>query len=310
MILLIPEKKYHLFKRKGIKMSSERTFKIGVIIDSFLKPTFKEGLEQAVKVGAEGIQVYAVRGEMAPWNLNSAQRKEKKKMVEDHGLTISALCGDLGHGFMDRGANAENILKSKQIVDLALDLGTNKITTHIGVVPEDKNSETYKIMLEACSELAEYANSVNAFFAIETGPETAVTLREFLDQLPGKGVGVNFDPANLVMCVDGKPAEDVKTLGEYIVHTHAKDGIMVKDKDPKKVKEPLDACGYSDLEFSNQPYIELPLGCGHVNFETYLRSLKETGYRGFLTIERETGPDPFMDIRMAVNFLNSYIDKL
>lgn len=261
-------------------MNNERTFKIGVIIDSFLKPTFREGLEQAVKVGAEGIQVYAVRGEMAPWNLNSAQRKEKRQMVEEYGLKISALCGDLGHGFMDRQANAENILKSKQIVDLALELGTNIITTHIGVVPGRQNSETYKIMLEACSELAEYANSVNAFFAIETGPEKATVLREFLDQLPGKGVGVNFDPANLVMCVDGRPEEDVETLGEYIVHTHAKDGIMIKGKDPVKVKEVLDSCGYSDVDFKNLPYIELPLGCGHVNFDTYLKALKGTGYRG------------------------------
>lgn len=288
-----------------------KAFKIGVIIDSFLKPTFREGLESAVKVGAEGIQVYAVRGEMAPWNLNKEQRAEKRKMVEDYGLKISALCGDLGgHGFMHKEENADRIIKSKQIVDLALELGTNIITTHIGVVPEDKNNETYKIMQEACAELAEYANSVGAFFAIETGPETAVILREFLEQLPGKGVGVNFDPANLVMCVDGVPERDVKILGDYIVHTHAKDGIMVKGKDPAKVKEVLDACGYGDTDFSNLPWIELPLGCGHVNFPKYLKALKETGFDGFLTIERETGPDPFKDIDMAVRFLKEQMANL
>lgn len=288
-----------------------KAFSIGVIIDSFLKPTFKEGLEQAVKVGAEGIQVYAVNGEMAPWNLNSAQRAEKRKLVEDFGLKISALCGDLGgHGFMNKEENAERIDKSKQIVDLALELGTNIITTHIGVIPEDKNSDTYKVMLEACTELAEYANSVNAFFAIETGPETAVVLREFLEQLPGKGVGVNFDPANLVMCVDGVPEVDVKTLGDYIVHTHAKDGIMVSGKDPVKVKEVLDNCGYGDVDFKELPYIELPLGCGHVNFPKYLKALKETGFNGFLTIERETGPDPFKDIEMAVKFLQEQMTNL
>lgn len=288
-----------------------KAFKIGVIIDSFLKPTFREGLESAVKVGAEGIQVYAVRGEMAPWNLNKEQRAEKRKMVEDFGLKISALCGDLGgHGFMNKEENPERIEKSKQIVDLALELGTNIITTHIGVVPEDKNDDTYKIILEACSELAEYANSVGAYFAIETGPETAVVLREFLDQLPSKGVAVNFDPANLVMCVDGVPERDVKTLGDYIVHTHAKDGIMVKGKDPAKVQEVLDACGYGDTDFTNLPWIELPLGCGHVDFPKYLKALKETGFDGFLTIERETGPDPFKDIEMAVKFLKEQMANL
>lgn len=90
------------------------------------------------------------------------------------GLEISVLVGDLGgHGFQDKRVNAEKIAKSKQILDLAVELGVNVVTTHFGVVPEDKNSETYEAMHLACDELSTYAKSMNAFFAIETGPETA-----------------------------------------------------------------------------------------------------------------------------------------
>ena len=204
--------------------------------------------------------------------------------------------------------NADKIEKSKQIVDLALELDTNIITTHIGVVPEDKNDRVYDTMLRACGQLAEYANSVGAFFAIETGPETAHSLREFLDLLPGKGVAVNFDPANLVMVVDGKPVDDVKTLAPYIVHTHAKDGIKIKDKNPEDVKRVLDAAGYGHIDFKDLPYYELPLGKGHVGFEP--QALKDVGFDGFLTIERETGDNPFADIQMAVDFLKEYIGKV
>lgn len=309
MIHLRPIGRFHLNNRREQKMKKD--FRIGVIIDSFLKASFKEGLDEAVRVGAEGMQVYAVSGEMAPWNLNASQRREKRDLVADTGLVISALCGDLGgHGFMIEEENADKIEKSKQIVDLALELDTNIITTHIGVVPEDKNDRVYDTMLRACGQLAEYANSVGAFFAIETGPETAHSLREFLDLLPGKGVAVNFDPANLVMLVDGKPADDVKTLAPYIVHTHAKDGIKIKGKNPTDVKKVLDAAGYGHIDFRNLPYYELPLGKGHVNFETYLQALKNEDFDGFLTIERETGDTPFNDIKMAVDFLKDHIARV
>ena len=114
-------------------------FPIGVIIDSF-RTDITTAVKQAAGVGANGIQVYATRGEMAPENMNAEKISEFKKLVADNGLVISALCGDLGGGgfcFADR--NPEKIEKSKRIIDLAKELGTDVVTTHIGVVPGDKS---------------------------------------------------------------------------------------------------------------------------------------------------------------------------
>lgn len=72
---------------------------------------------------------------------------------------------------------------------------------------------------EACNQLAEYAHKQGAWFAIETGPEPAVRLRKFLDSLDSKGVGVNLDPANLVMVTGDDPVAAVRVLAPYIVHT-------------------------------------------------------------------------------------------
>lgn len=69
----------------------------------------------------------------------------------------------------------------KRILDLAKELETDIVTAHIGVVPADKKHPRYGIMQEACGELAEYADSLNAHFAIETGPEpNFATLKAFL----------------------------------------------------------------------------------------------------------------------------------
>ena len=163
-----------------------RNFSIGVILESFRLP-FNDAVRMAAQVGAQGLQIYATQGEMAPENLTPALIREKKSIIADQGLNIAALCGDIG-GFMIRERNAQQIERSKRILDLALEMGTNIVTTHIGVVPADRDNPYYSVMQQACRELAEYAKSVGAHFAVETGPEPAQRLREFLDGLCSDGV--------------------------------------------------------------------------------------------------------------------------
>jgi sugar phosphate isomerase/epimerase len=276
-------------------------FRIGVIIDSFRTDTVT-AVKKAASVGAQGIQVYATRGEMAPENMNEQKRAEFRNLVADNGLIISALCGDLGGGFADKDENPARIEKSKRILDLAKELGTDIVTTHIGVVPSDPAHDRYKIMQEACYELAHYADSIDAHFAVETGPETSAVLKGFLDSLGSTGVSVNLDPANLVMVTGDDPAKAVHNLKDYIVHTHAKDGKQLYYKDPEIVygvkKDPL---------VTGPSFLEVPLGEGSVNWDEYLNALREIGFGGFLTIEREVGDDPEKDIRTAVDFLKARI---
>ena len=256
-------------------------------------------------MGADGVQLYAVSGEMAPENLTPAQIAEKKALLSRYGLAVSALCGDLGgHGFTRADENPGKIEKSKRIVDLALELGSHVVTTHIGVVPEDNTCDTYKILQEACNTLADYAHRNGAFFAIETGPEPAARLKAFLDGLDSKGVAVNLDPANLVMVTDDDPVQAVFTLQDYIVHTHAKDGIMIQKTDPKRIYDFFADNGIEDLRLGDY-FKETPLGQGKVDFDRYLDALRQIGYHGFLTIEREIQTDPRADIQLAVDFLKS-----
>ncbi len=279
-------------------------FPVGVIIDSF-RCDLKLAVKKAAEVGANGIQVYASHGTMDPDNLSKEQRKEFLKVVKDNGLVISALCGDLGGGgFMFPENNGWKVEKSKRILELAKELETDVVTTHIGVVPEDSSIDRYKIIQEACFSLAEYADKLDAHFAIETGPETSATLKKFLDSLGSKGVGVNLDPANLVMVTGDDPVKAVHNLKDYIVHTHAKDGKQIFFRDPEIVYGLK-----KDVIVTDDSFIEVPLGEGSVDFPNYLKALAEIGFKGFLTIEREVGDDPARDIGNAVKFLREIIAK-
>ena len=277
-------------------------FPIGVIIDSFRTDT-ASAVKKAATVGAQGIQVYATKGEMSPENLVGEKRSDFKKLVADNGLVISALCGDLGGGFGNRDENPERVEKSKRIIELAKELGTDVVTTHIGVVPQDSNHERYKIMQEACFELSRFADSLDAHFAIETGPETSAVLKGFLDSLGSTGVGVNLDPANLVMVTGDDPAGAVYNLRDYIVHTHAKDGKQLYYKDPEIVYGLV-----KDSLVTGPSFLEVPLGEGSVDWNKYLAALEDIGYKGFLTIEREVGDNPEKDIITAVDFLKNMME--
>ncbi len=278
--------------------------KIGVMVDSF-KLGLRAGIKKAKEVGADGIQIYAVDGSMDPDNLNKSQRKDLLDYIKSNGLVVSALCGDLGgHGFTIPEENAWKIEKSKRIMELAKDLEANVVTTHIGVIPEDETNSRYGVLQDACEELGTFGDRMGATFAIETGPERSETLKEFLDSLDSNGVGVNLDPANLVMVTGDDPVKAVITLKNYIVHTHAKDGIMLKKTGPQIIYDFFAEGGIGDLRLEDY-FAEKPLGQGNVDFAAYMKALSQIGYEGFLTVEREVGKNPERDIEDAVNYLKA-----
>jgi sugar phosphate isomerase/epimerase len=230
--------------------------------------------------------------------MTADKKREFKSMQEYYGIGLSALCGDYGKGFTDRESNAVYVEKSKRILDLAKELGTDIVTTHIGVVPDDTGCETYQVMQQACAELAAYADSLDAHFAVETGPESGLSLKTFLDSLHSTGVAVNLDPANLIMSGKDGPVQAVEALKNYIVHTHAKDGIRFETVTDAAMLERIRP--YQD---AGRVSLEVALGKGQVEFVSYLKKLEAVGYRGCLTIEREVGDNPEADIAMAVSYL-------
>jgi sugar phosphate isomerase/epimerase len=276
--------------------------KIGVLANNFHCP-LTEALHKASKLGFTGVQIYATHGEF-----DSSLLKNKEalatylKLLGDLGLVVSALCGDMGgHGFEVQKDNAERIEKTRLIVDLAAACGTQVITTHIGVIPDDENSAQFTVMLEALDSIGAYGKTQGVTLAIETGPEKPETLKKFIGQTHG-GVGVNLDPANFVMVTGVDPARAVEILGEHIVHTHVKDGIMKQQTDPARIYRFFAEGGIEDLRMEDY-FRETPVGEGSVNFDAYLAALKKSAYNGFFTIEREAGQNPENDIAAAAAFI-------
>ena len=277
--------------------------KTGVITDCFKLP-LNESIRLAGELGFDGVQIYATTGEFSPEALTAQRKAEIKELLKENRLEISALCGDMGgYGFQIAKDNPERIQKTKRIIDLAEEFGTSVVTTHIGVIPADKSDPRYSVMLDAMRECGAYAAEKGITLAIETGPEKAAVLLAFLKDTNG-GVGVNLDPANFVMVTGQDPVEAVEMLGDYIVHTHAKDGVMLKQTDPEIIYDCFATGGIEALNVADY-FLETPLGEGNVDFPKYIKALKNAGYNGYLTIERETGENPIPDIKKARDMVKS-----
>ena len=284
---------------------------IGVVIESFREPLF-HALETAASIGVEGVQMYAACKDHDLIRMSENERIRLKQYIGKLGLKVAAICGDLGgHGFQDEKGNPERVKLSKQIIDLCVFFETKVMTTHIGVVPTRKESPVFRAMASALREVGEYAASKGCTLAVETGPEPISRLIDMIKAAGARGLGINFDPANLAMVLNVNPAQEVPPAGKYIVHTHAKDGLHLRDFNPADVYGTLDTYDLTPPEEQSKDkspvFKEVPLGQGQVNWTEYLAALRRAGYDGFLTIEREVGNDPKADIEMAVDFLKSRI---
>ncbi len=260
--------------------------KIGVIPDSF-RLGFREAVETAAGMGVKGLQPFVTGGYMSPEHLTPSLRREVAAFVADKGLVFSAVCADFGLRFDGAETNKWGMQRTKWMMDLAVDLGTHIVTTHIGKVPADENSREYANMVASIEELGRYGDSIGCVFATETGPEPATELKKVPDPADTHGAQVNLDPANFVMTAGVDPVAAVYTLRDYIVHTHAKDG-----------------------RYAANGGGEQPLGEGDVPYPEYLAALKNIGYDGFLTIECECGEDRVKDIQTAVDYLTGQLAKL
>lgn len=281
-------------------------FKIATLADWF-GVGLLEGIRESRRCGAEGVQIYAA-DEFDPRTVSADMIAAVRDTARNEGQTVTALCGELGgYGLEKAEDNEVKLAYLKKVIQLADMVDCRIVTTHIGVVPGDKSDPRYQIMLEAMGEMGEYAHRMGSYVAVETGPEAIATLRGFLEQC-GPGVGINYDPANLVMVGADDEVTAVKTAGSLIVHTHAKDGCSLKKIAPADFYHNFAEGG---LEWASTCGVcrETPLGEGAVRWVPYLSALKEIGYNGYLTIEREV-KNGAEDIRMAVSFLRKTLETL
>lgn len=173
----------------------------------------------------------------------------------------------------------------QQIATLAAGLGLKLVTFHAGFLPHEESDPAFPKLLDRIDRIAALFADHRLDLGFETGQETADTLATFLRRLNRRNVGVNFDPANMLLYDKGDPISALRTLGPWLKQVHIKDA--------RRTKTPGT---WGD---------EVVVGTGEVDWPSFLRTLEQLGYRGDLCIEREAGEQRAPDIRSARLHLES-----
>jgi sugar phosphate isomerase/epimerase len=176
----------------------------------------------------------------------------------------------------------ENRRRVERAADITVELEVPYLTLHAGFLEDDDPSQARRVR-ERLVCLADMAGQRGLGLLLETGQETAACLREMLEQLEHPALGVNFDPANVILYDKGVPVEAVRMLGPWIKHVHIKDA--------RRTQRP------------GTWGSEVPWGEGEVGDEAFLQGLREIGYAGTLAIEREAGDHRLDDILLAAERL-------
>ena len=176
-------------------------------------------------------------------------------------------------GLVPPETRAARLAEMKEISDFANMLGCDVIALHLGFVPHEVNDPGYSQIVEITRELCDYAAANGQALHLETGQETAESLVQFINDTGRDNLFVNFDPANMILYGAGNPIEALKLIGDRVRSVHCKDA--------KWAEHPGQEWGQ-----------ETRLGDGDVGMKIYLKTLKEIGYDGPLTIEREIPQDP------------------
>jgi sugar phosphate isomerase/epimerase len=192
-------------------------------------------------------------------------------------------------GLVPRATRAARIDALKQTSDFAKLLGIPRIQTHCGFIPEDPRDPLYGEVVVAIREVASHCASNGQDFLMETGQETPTTMSRAIEDVDQPNLGVGLDTANLILYGKANPVDAAGIIGPHVRSIHAKDG-----------KWPTDPMNLGK---------EVLIGTGDVEFKKVFAILRNCGYTGVVTIERETqGAQQIADVKEEKRYLERILD--
>jgi sugar phosphate isomerase/epimerase len=224
-------------------------------------------------------------GDLAPRQLSQSGRREFRTLLRVHNLELSALGCPLRHG-LDVAEDQEPRLEHvRAVMTLAYDLGPRVVVVEAGQVPQKEEEPRAGLLREALTALGRHGDRTGTSLALETGLEAGHVLAAYLASFDTGALTANLDPANLL--VNGfDPIESARALTGRIAHSHARDARKGS---------------------ASRAAVEVPLGHGDIDWLSYLETLEEIEYRGWLAIERESGNNRLADVAAGVAFLRRFL---
>jgi len=259
--------------------------KLGLGIADLRLPV-REGLEQAGRLGYRVVQIGVNRPEVEPARLSESGRRHLARCWSSLGLRASSLADEPGgRGLADSAVVDARVHRTLQVLTLAADLRVPVVTADVGPILDPKTDEPSPTALEALRAIAERADGLGTFFAIETTADRPDGLLRAVQTINCPWVKLCLDPA-LLACFGHDPMAAVGAAGDAVVLSHLGDAAMGRP---------------------DRPGFETPLGEGQVDLHRYLAGLAAGGYAGPLIVRRRESTAPAEEFAAAREKLESLL---
>jgi len=272
-------------------MSSHFLNRLAVCSWSLQPKSPEELIEHLRQIGLRTVQLA-----LDPLRENPEVWGKTKELCAQNGIIlVSGMFGTIGEdyttmesikrtgGVVPDAHWPQNWQNIQQIADLAKSLGIRLVTFHAGFLPHDHNHPEFKKLVSRIGQIADHFKRKGLDLAFETGQEDAEDLELFLIQLNRPNVGVNFDPANMILYDRGNPVDALRTLGPRLKQVHIKDATRTKK--------------------TGEWGAEVRAGTGEVEWKDFFAELDRLRFAGFCAIEREAGDQRVADIKAARDFI-------
>ncbi len=254
---------------------------VAVQLRSLGRP-FQESLRLARQLGARAVEIDA-RQELRPAELTPSALRQVRKWLADLELVVAAVSFPTRHGYDEPHQLEARVEATKAAQQMAYSLGASVVVNQVGRASVEPDSESFKLLVEALTDLANHGQRVGARLAAETGTESGADLARLLGAVPSGGIGVCLNPGQLI--VAGHPPLDaVAELGSNVVYVRAVDGL--RDR----------ARGRG---------VAVTLGRGEADFPALLGALEEHDYRGYLCVQADSSTNPLGSVRDAISYFEA-----
>jgi sugar phosphate isomerase/epimerase len=242
----------------------------------------RRALVAAARAGARAVEIDG-RHQLRPQELTATGLRELQVMLDDLNLRVSAVAFPTRGGYDMLDGLERRIAATEEAMRMASRLGAGFVVNRVGRVPAEPQGAAWETMTRVLADLGNFGQRIGARLAAQTGSESGGDLARLLSALPAQSMGIDFDPAGLLMG-GFSPSEAIGSVAQYVVQLRARDAVR---------------------DFARNQASEVPLGRGAVDLPALLGALEEYAFRGYVVVAREQPADTAAEIAAAVEYLKN-----
>ena len=271
-----------------------------------------EWIDMAASLGVDGLEMYP--GFFA--SLDQDYLAEVRDALRRHGFAMPMLCASPDFTQPDPTARREEVERHKRMIDLLAFFDAPAPRTCRVLSGQRRPGlsvdDGVAMVVDCIEALLPYAAERGVILALEnhykdhywTYPEFAQHLpvfRRLVEAIDSPHFGVNYDPSNAILAGED-PLEVLAAVKDRVVSMHASDRGLLPGHTLEELRAREESVGYAAILRHGE------VGTGLNDYSTILRTLREAGFQGWISIE--DGMNGLDEIRRSADYLRATLARL